>query len=1070
MTTQMGFEKSKNYPNHLKIINELIEKYYNILTIDINYITELVPELNKLKKEFEPKYLKYINIKRFAIPIIGRISSGKSTFLNFLLGLKDILQTDTKITTRFVCIIRYNEKAEKPKAFNVKLEERKLKINSKNDRLKFNFEKGDEIKGKNIHEIIKERNEKISKSDPHTIKNEEFFMIIEFKIPIFNEEKLIKYSEIFEFMDLPGLNQYDDGKINFFVHNILPIITPNVKFSLFIFDCLTLKDIDTLDIYKKYINLGNNNQNNFYIINKIDLSKNENEEEEFKKYIIENCKISENENNFIGTNSRLLSLENEKYNNFDTYLNYKETEINYDDEHEKDFVIYLKDEMEKEFNLKIESTKINDSDSKKDTKRLEIFLSEYNNKLEDKNFGGTLEIEDYLFFENIFKEKNVKGEKNSETAKFFYKNLSKSFKASLDSFFDIEQYKNSLNELMKKISSSTCDFYKILEEIKKKNDYKYSMQKIKEIKPIIQKLKELEPNNDFINGIQLGYDDLEAYINKDRKIRIAFLGVYSSGKSTIINTLIGKEILPTNNNECTKRGIIIRYHNKDIPELYETKFIEKNDYYCFKDSNNLICEGYMKIKEKLFDMYKENVNFEDSFLVVKVKINLLDDLNLEDELKQKIEFIDFPGLNTENNFYQQNIFNHLMKFTDGFNFINKDDLIKDNSNVKALKDIINRIESRKFKFDLDTCLFILNNFSNNTNFNSQQPKRELEEIFCHEINEKFGFWSTTKNQLNFNSNKELNVVQFNPKFYQTYMKFEKEISNFENFFISINENKKDQYTLWKYFERNYCDKFPSEIKEYKQLDSQINQYYDKLTKILKLGNKNDKNINDQLYKCCQAYDYIKKNTKLHKKYKDSNAEELFEKIKNQIYLIKKNLDNNFKEIYLNYMTNLIYTFELIKINILGDELYLEKNMNEKKKYINNKYIICKDKINEKFNDLKKNSLEKIDDFIKNIKKSKNPIDESKDIYNEISKSLSDFLLFFEEESNKFNKELDVIMDEIISKIKLKIDLNNSTFKKFMNIKHLYSHIGIGFFEGFGGLLYMGLIGINPIGFFLYYEY
>ena len=35
----------------------------------------------------------------------------------------------------------------------------------------------------------------------------------------------------------------------------------------------------------------------------------------------------------------------------------------------------------------------------------------------------------------------------------------------------------------------------------------------------------------------------------------------------------------------------------------------------------------------------------------------------------------------------------------------------------------------------------------------------------------------------------------------------------------------------------------------------------------------------------------------------------------------------------------------------------------------------------------------------------------------------------------------------------------------MNIKHLYSHIGIRFFEGFGGLLYMGLIGINPIGFF-----
>ena len=39
----------------------------------------------------------YINIKRFAVPMIVRIISGKSTFLNFLLGLNNILDTNTDI-------------------------------------------------------------------------------------------------------------------------------------------------------------------------------------------------------------------------------------------------------------------------------------------------------------------------------------------------------------------------------------------------------------------------------------------------------------------------------------------------------------------------------------------------------------------------------------------------------------------------------------------------------------------------------------------------------------------------------------------------------------------------------------------------------------------------------------------------------------------------------------------------------------------------------------------------------------------------------------------------------------
>ena len=120
---------------------------------------------------------------------------------------------------------------------------------------------------------------------------------------------------------------------------------------------------------------------------------------------------------------------------------------------------------------------------------------------------------------------------------------------------------------------------------------------------VINPLLMLEPNNNFIKRIEKNYDDLVNFLNNDRKIRIALLGLYSSGKSTILNSLIGKQILPTSSDECTNRGIIIRYHNKDEPELYKTKFIQKLDYYSFQDSDKPLCSGFKS-------------NFLDSILLI----------------------------------------------------------------------------------------------------------------------------------------------------------------------------------------------------------------------------------------------------------------------------------------------------------------------------------------------------------------------------------------------------------------------------------------------------------------------
>ena len=90
-------------------------------------------KIKELIKEFKNKYYIYKGIKRFSIPVIGCISSGKSTILNYLLYLKKILQVGAKIVTKCVCIIRHRKGCKKAKIFNVDIQTR--------DNGFYNFEK-----------------------------------------------------------------------------------------------------------------------------------------------------------------------------------------------------------------------------------------------------------------------------------------------------------------------------------------------------------------------------------------------------------------------------------------------------------------------------------------------------------------------------------------------------------------------------------------------------------------------------------------------------------------------------------------------------------------------------------------------------------------------------------------------------------------------------------------------------------------------------------------------------------------------------------------------------------------
>ena len=242
----MGFNHSKEKEE--KEEKTKIKKKFNTISYkpeEFNKLMEDIKLINQIKKhklffkeissdwlnQFSEKYFQYINIKRFCIPIIGPISSGKSTIMNYLLPFHNMLETGEKVTTKFICIIRHKKEAIIPELYDVKIEERHEKGNA------FNFSEGsdnlfknsDSDINKSLSEIIKNKNKKIKEnenSEEFKLNPENFFLLIKMNIPFFNGI-YEKYGELIDFIDIPGLDEVRE--INCFDDYILPIFA-NILF------------------------------------------------------------------------------------------------------------------------------------------------------------------------------------------------------------------------------------------------------------------------------------------------------------------------------------------------------------------------------------------------------------------------------------------------------------------------------------------------------------------------------------------------------------------------------------------------------------------------------------------------------------------------------------------------------------------------------------------------------------------------------------------------------------------------------------------------------------------------
>ena len=446
------FDNISNYQYKPKDFYKLMKKI-NILDEIKRFHIKLDKDPNfdkNIKDFFYKKYGPFLNINRFIIPIIGVINSGKSTFMNNLLNLQNILQIGDTITTRFAAIIRHDKNANIPEIYNVDIERRSDSG--------FNFkEKGENLlkKNQNISKIIEELNKDIEKnqninSEKYLYEPEKYFLIIRTRIHFF-EGVYEDYGNLIDFLDIPGLDEINNENSCIF-DDYIQMIFSNILFPIFIFDIKSFENDNAKGIFTKFLDLYMKNIMNFhfkvdeiynkgfFLLNKIDLL-NEDKEEVFKKFLEDYSKPTlsngkdleiyiEKEINFFGISAIKLSLK-EKNNFIDNILE----DIISDSKKATvpSFKKFIKKQLLEKY--KIDLNKANEEDFNL-KERLDIINNILKTKINNLN-NPQFSLKEFTYLSKIKSENNSAFENINKNLIF---QIQKKIKKELDEFlnFDFE--------------------------------------------------------------------------------------------------------------------------------------------------------------------------------------------------------------------------------------------------------------------------------------------------------------------------------------------------------------------------------------------------------------------------------------------------------------------------------------------------------------------------------------------------------------------------------------------------------------------------------------------------------
>ena len=164
------------------------------------------------------------------------------------------------------------------------------------------------------------------------------------------------------------------------------------------------------------------------------------------------------------------------------------------------------------------------------------------------------------------------------------------------------------------------------------------------------------------------------------------------------------------------------------------------------------------------------------FLKLIIPIKILDDMKLEKDIKEKIELLDIPGLNTEQKYLENKHFKTLIKYSNGFLFVTKKNATKEKSNKNIIYEAIYKIRHRKkIDFTFNSLFFILTDESSYRN-NKNEMKKKKKDI-KNSINSN----DTIINQ-NIKDDEEFLISRFSNTQYKKYLEDFNTIEDINKFY------------------------------------------------------------------------------------------------------------------------------------------------------------------------------------------------------------------------------------------------------------------------------------------------
>lgn len=218
---------------------------------------------------------------------------------------------------------------------------------------------------------------------------------------------------------------------------------------------------------------------------------------------------------------------------------------------------------------------------------------------------------------------------------------------------------------------------------------------------------------------------------RGKEFKIIFAGLYSSGKSTLINSILGKNILPTSDRTCTSNVFKIR-HSKDV---------EYAEMICFDENSEIVVDKEIfynddEINNRILQLMDESnkSDLNKRIDTIEIYTNLLHLYPEGFEDKFNIVIVDTPGTNSGEGNGSSQSQKHIDITLDAIQEKDKEMVVlvvdgqdyQDESITDLLDSIDNAIKKDSGGFN-DRFLFIMNKCDNKRYKNGEKILTAIDE-------------------------------------------------------------------------------------------------------------------------------------------------------------------------------------------------------------------------------------------------------------------------------------------------------------------------------------------------------